>query len=53
MKDIGMDDKLPFGKYKGTEIEEVLSDDPSYLKWMAENTDIKFDDEVLEKVEKI
>jgi uncharacterized protein (DUF3820 family) len=27
---------LPFGKYKGRLIEEVLIDDPSYLEWLAE-----------------
>lgn len=28
--------KMPFGKFKGTDIEDLPSD---YLKWMAENVD--------------
>ena len=51
--DYGMDDTLPFGKYKGTEIEEVLEDDPKYLKWMHENTDIEFDEEVIHRIERL
>jgi uncharacterized protein (DUF3820 family) len=27
---------IPFGKYKGRSIEEVLIDDPSYLQWCAD-----------------
>src|SRR5437660_7532041 len=26
---------VPFGKYKGRLIEELLVDDPSYLQWLA------------------
>lgn len=26
---------IPFGKYKGRSIEEVLVDDPSYLEWLS------------------
>jgi len=26
---------IPFGKYKGRLIEEVLVDDPAYLQWLA------------------
>lgn len=37
---------IPFGKYKGTDIEDVPS---SYLKWLSENCE---DDEVREEAEK-
>ena len=30
--------KMPFGKFKGKDIEEIPS---SYLKWIAENIDEK------------
>ena len=26
---------VPFGKYKGRSVEEVLADDPAYLQWLA------------------
>ena len=48
-----MDDLMPFGKYKGQMIEDLLEDDPEYMKWAAEYTDIRFTDEVLERIEKI
>lgn len=41
-----------FGKYKGQQVEDVLTDDPEYIKWLCENTDIMFDEETLEKLEK-
>lgn len=31
------DYKMPFGKYKGTELIEIYEDDPDYLQWCAEN----------------
>jgi uncharacterized protein (DUF3820 family) len=27
---------VPFGKYKGRLLEEILIDDPSYIDWLAE-----------------
>ena len=48
-----MDDAMTFGKHKGTEIEEILDDDPEYLKWAAENTDTEFDAEVMDKISRI
>lgn len=32
-----LDDELSFGKYKGKTVEEVLEEDPHYLKWAMEN----------------
>lgn len=52
-QDLGIDDLLPRGKYKGEQIEDVLTDDPEYLLWMAENTDITFDDEVNDHLARI
>ena len=31
--------KLPFGKYQGRYIEEIVSVDPAYLQWMMANID--------------
>jgi len=48
-----MDDLMPFGKYKGTEIEEIIEDDPQYMVWAVENMSIQFSEEVLEIVGRI
>ena len=34
-----MDDKLPFGKYKGQTLADVLYDDSSYARWLDEHVD--------------
>tara|TARA_Y100000034_G_scaffold29728_1_gene36201 strand:+ start:70126 stop:70329 length:204 start_codon:yes stop_codon:yes gene_type:complete len=40
--------KIPFGKYYGKTIDEVLGDDPSYLVWLDENTDFDVPEYALE-----
>jgi uncharacterized protein (DUF3820 family) len=30
---------LPFGKYKGETVEEILYRDRGYIEWLANNTD--------------
>jgi uncharacterized protein (DUF3820 family) len=35
MSDPGAANIVPFGKYKGRAIEELLIDDPAYLQWLA------------------
>ena len=37
--DLDLDHKLTFGKHKGKTIEDVLEDDPRYLRWCMENID--------------
>lgn len=34
-------DIIPFGKYKNRLIEDVFTENSGYLKWMANNTDIR------------
>jgi uncharacterized protein (DUF3820 family) len=34
-----LDDTIPFGKYSGRLVEDVLTEDPQYLLWLLENTD--------------
>ena len=45
-----LNDTMPFGKYKGTELEEILVDDREYIVWLAEETDIALADDVLHKL---
>lgn len=48
-----MDDSMPFGKYEQQTIEDVIEDDPDYMKWFAETFNIDFTEEVLERIAKI
>ena len=41
--ELGIDDKMTFGKYKGKEIGEIIDDDPSYLEWAVQNTHLELD----------
>ncbi len=34
-------DTIPFGKYKNRLVEDVFTENSGYLKWMANNTDIR------------
>ncbi len=53
MRTLTLESDMPFGKYKGRQVEDVIEDDPSYVRWMAENSDnIEFDNEALEALEK-
>lgn len=51
-----LDTKIPFGKYRGFDIEDVINSDPSYIDWMirtfpqSENT---FSVEVTEALWKV
>ena len=47
-----LEDTFKFGKYKGQQVEDVIDDDPSYVRWLCENTETHFDDEVLETLSK-
>lgn len=39
---LGLDDNLPFGRYHGCTVEEVLKDSPEYISWLMRNTSLKF-----------
>jgi hypothetical protein len=49
---MNLEGTLKFGKYKGQQVEDVVEDDPGYIRWLVENTDTHFDDEVLETLSK-
>lgn len=36
-------DTMPFGKYRGELIGTIMEDDPAYMRWAVENTDIRLD----------
>lgn len=39
---LGLDDTLPFEKYRGYTVLEVLKYRPTYISWLMQNTDTKF-----------
>ncbi len=45
--------KMPFGKYKGAKINDILIDDYKYIKWLNSNTDVKFNEEVMDSLSKM
>ncbi len=43
-------DVFNFGKYKGSTLEHVMDDSPSYLQWCTDVGAIEFSEEMLEAV---
>ena len=52
MKVLKLDDEMTFGKHKGKQVEDLVEDDPSYIRWLVENAGTEFDNETLEALEK-
>ena len=50
--DLGVDDRLNFGKHRGKLIGDILEDDPSYLAWVVDENirAIEFDEEVMQEL---
>lgn len=42
---------MPFGKWQGIEIGEVMQDDPDYLMWLVENTDFDIHADLMDEME--
>lgn len=51
-KVLGLYDLLPLKKYKNTtmDIQSIIQTDISYMIWVLENTNLKFDDDVINAV---
>ena len=43
-KELGLDDFMPFGKYKGEQIEDLIYDQPNYLMWCYQEEVVSFDE---------
>jgi len=50
-KELTLECLMPFGKYKGQQVEDLLEDDPQYIHYLAEDG-LSFDEEVLENLSK-
>jgi uncharacterized protein (DUF3820 family) len=44
------DDVLPFGKYKGKIVSEIIEQDPDYLRWVVDSSAWEFDEEVMQEL---
>lgn len=42
---------MPFGKYKGQTIGDIIQEDPGYLLWCKDNLSFEMDEECLELIE--
>lgn len=49
---MGLEDEFKFGKHKGHQLEDVIEDDPDYIRWCVENDIVDFDNEAQELIEK-
>jgi len=52
MATLKLESMMPFGKHKGFQVEDLVEDEPGYVRWLSENTSVDFDDEVFEALEK-
>ena len=48
-----MDSYMPFGKYQGKRIDELIEDDPKYVKWAMDNLNFSIDEECQEFLEEM
>ncbi len=46
IKLITLNQQLGFGKYSKLKVKDIISSDPQYIKWVAENTGKRFAEEV-------
>lgn len=47
---LGLEDVITFGKWEGTTVEHVLTENSDYLRWMLKRTQWKFTEEVMQKL---
>lgn len=52
MAQLTLQHEMPFGKFKGQQIEDLVEDEPGYVRWLCENTNVDFEDMVLEALER-
>ena len=43
----GFDYVMPFGKYKGKTLIQILDENPSYIIWLSENDVVEIPDDLL------
>lgn len=43
-----MDSSMPFGKYSGKTIGDIIEEDPGYIKWAVNNLNFSIDEECMD-----
>ncbi len=43
---------IPFGKWQGTALEDVIEHDSQYIVWLLNNTDLDFHADILDLAER-
>jgi len=49
---MGLEDTFTFGKHNRDQVEDVIEDDPDYIRWLVHNDVVQFDEEALELISK-
>lgn len=49
---LDFEDEMPFGKYKGTTVAEVIDDDPQYMVWLYGEKPGTFTSDVEREIQK-
>lgn len=49
--EVGLNDTLMMGKFKGCRVCDILADEYEYLLWLDSNKMVKFSQEVLTKIQ--
>lgn len=49
---LGMDDVLPWGRYQGYTVEEILKDRPEYIAWLISDTSLRFYPSVHQEIQR-
>lgn len=50
-KPLRLSDTMPFGKYKGEQIEDLIYDEPNYIAWLYNEEVVEFDIYVIQELE--
>lgn len=48
-----MDSIMPFGKYKGKTVGEIIEEDADYMRWCVNNVNFSIDEECLDFLEEM
>lgn len=48
---LDFNDYIPFGRYRGYTIKEILKDRPEYIAWLIDNTSYTFTQRVVDVVD--
>lgn len=52
LNELSLDDIFTFGKHKSHQVEDVIEDDPMYIRWLVEADVVTFDEEVMQLLSK-